>query len=265
MVAGTGFDTDLPLAEDVVLLARLLAAADLGCVIPRTAAGAVYYRTTRRNPQLPRLPADHLLDAFARVAELPRSAALNAARPDLRAAGVAEVNRYLRTHPDDHRAVIAQRRRDGLNREVDLRRLNDGVACDLAVLYLAVPYVDTSANVAARRILVRERLVDVVSCDMSSDRAVDASADQIWAEFVDRRVEVAAKPHYIWWPGVTEFCRKALPRIEALERAKGPYRTLYSRAMHPTSHFLAALVKIRRPGITWTAELSDPVRDRGPR
>ena len=30
--------------------------------------------------------------------------------------------------------------------------------------------------------------------------------------------------------------------------------------MHPTSHFLAAWFKLRRPEVTWYAEFSDPVR-----
>ena len=69
---------------------------------------------------------------------------------------------------------------------VDLRRLNHRVARDLAVLYTAIPYVDTSANVAARRVFARQRIVDVISNDMSSRLTTDPSSEAIWTEFVDR-------------------------------------------------------------------------------
>ena len=77
------------------------------------------------------------------------------------------------------------------------------MARDLAVLYTAVPYVDTSATVAARRVLARQRIVDVISNDMSSRLAHRPVSEAIWTEFVDRRIEVDARPADIWWPGVT--------------------------------------------------------------
>jgi len=254
------YDADLVIGEDPVLLARLLAEPSVRCAIPPADAGAVYYRAERRNPRLPSVEAGRLLDGAGRLAGLPLPADLEPLRRHLLAAATAEVNRYLQTHTDDHAAVIEQRRRRDLVDVIDLRQLNHRVARDLAVLYTAPPHVDTSANVAARRVLTRKRIVDVVSTDMSGRLTTDPSSDTIWAEYVDRQIVLDARPADIWWPGVAEFCHKGLAAIDAQERSKGPYRSVYSRAMHPTSHFLAAWLKLRRPELTWYAEFSDPMR-----
>ncbi len=254
------FDADLVIGEDAVLLARLLADPSLVCAIPPADAGAVYYRAVRRNHGHPSVEPGQLLDGIERLTGLPLPEDREPLRRELLAAATTELNRYLQNHADDHATVIQERRRRGLTDVLDLRRLNHRVARDLAVVYTAVPYVDTSANVAARRVLARQRIVDVVSNDMGGRLSTDPSSDAIWAEFVDRRVVLDARPADIWWPGVTEFCHKGLAEITALERAKGPYRSVYSRAMHPTSHFLAAWLKLRRPELTWYAEFSDPMR-----
>jgi hypothetical protein len=169
------------------------------------------------------------------------------------------VNRSLQLHPEDHRAVIEGRRQGRLASVISLDVLNRDVARDLAVLYTAVPYADTSANIAARRISARGQIVDVISDQMSKRLATDPSSEALWAEFVDRRVEVVAHPSDTWWPGVTEFCRKRFSEISLLE-GKGPYRPVDSRVMHPTSHFVAAWLRLRRRGLTCLIELSDPVR-----
>ena len=254
------FDPDLVIGEDSVLLGRLLSDASVTCAIPPTAAEGVYYRATGRNPYLPRVASERLLAGLERVAALPLTADIEPVRGYLLEAGVAEVNRYLQTHTDDHPSAIAQRRVRNLEAVVDLRCLNRRVARDLAVLYTAIPYVDTSANVAARRVFARQRIVDVIANDMSSRLTTDPSSEAIWTEFVDFRIELDARPADIWWPGVSEFCHKGLAQITALERSKGPYLSVYSRAMHPTSHFLAAWFKLRRPEVTWFAEFSDPMR-----
>ena len=129
----------------------------------------------------------------------------------------------------DHAAVIKERRRRALAGVVDLRRLNNRAARDLAVIYTAAPYVDTPANVAARRVLARGRVVDVVSNDMSGRLAIDPSSDIIWVAIVDRRLELDARPADISWPGVSEFCHKGMAQITALEWSKGLPKRLQLR------------------------------------
>ena len=103
---------------------------------------------------------------------------------------------------------------------IDLRHLNRGVARDLAVLYTSVPYVDTSANVAARRVAARRKVVDVVSNDMSSRLATDPSSDALWAEYLDHRVEVRCRIASTRWPAVTKFCQKGLQQIDAARKCR---------------------------------------------
>ncbi len=253
------FDDDLELGEDPLLLARLLQRAPLQCAVPAADEGVVYYRGPL--PALPAgVPSDHLLAGLQRLAALPATAALDAVRSRLVQLATRELNSHLRRRPEDHRAVIAERARLGLEHLIDLGALNRDVARDLAVLYISVPYADTSANVAARRIHDRGQVVDVIANDMSSRCAVDDSSHALWAEYLDRRIEVSGYPSDTWWPGVSQFCRRGMRAIARQERIKGPYRSVYSRVMHPTSHFLAAWLKVRRPELTWRAELSDPVR-----
>lgn len=257
--AAVGFDADLTFGEDAVFWARLALHTSVELAICRPAANAVYYRVTGLNRRLPRRDPYTLLEAVTRVMRLAMSSETElAVRHALVGEETAALNRYLRAHPEDHRHVITERRGRGLTC-ISLAQLNRGVARDLAILYTAVPYVDTSANVAARRVLVSERLVDVLSSDMSARLRQDLSSEMIWAEFVDQRYQTETAPADIWWPGILDFCRKGMARILVWERAKGPYRTVYSRTMHPGSHVLAAWYKIRHPAVEWTAEFSDPI------
>ena len=253
-----GFDADLPSGEDAVFWGRVALRPELRVAVAPVTCHAVYYRTTGRNAQLPDRGDAGLLAGIERVAALPLDTPIQQSiRRGLVADETSALNRYLRTYPAAQRQVIMDRRRLGV--DVRLPQLNRGVARDLAVLYRAVPFVDTSANVAARRIRSFERIVDVVSCDMGSQLGSDPSAELIWQEFVDQKVYLDSRPADIWWPGIAEFCHKGLAQIRSWEKSKGPYRSVYSRTMHPASHVLAAWYKIRRPEVTWTAEFSDPI------
>ncbi|MGH8963175.1 MAG: hypothetical protein ACRDWT_18625 [Jatrophihabitantaceae bacterium] len=168
------------------------------------------------------------------------------------------INQFLRLHPYQHRNTIEEIRRRGLT-GVRFAVLNEGVAQDLAILYIALPYADTSALVAARRIRTAEVLRDVVSSDMSDRFSTDPHGEVIWREFVDQEFETRTKPQSAWWPGVIEFCRQGMEQIDQWQLAKGSYRSVYSRAMWPTAHVLAALYKARNPQTKWIAEFSDPL------
>ena len=104
-----------------MLLGRLLSDASVTCAIPPTAAEGVYYHATGRNPYLPRVASERLLAGLERVAALPLTAAIEPVRRSLLEAGVAEVNRYLQAHTDDHPSAVAQRRVRKLGEVVDLR------------------------------------------------------------------------------------------------------------------------------------------------
>jgi glycosyltransferase involved in cell wall biosynthesis len=133
------------------------------------------------------------------------------------------------------------------------------MARDLAILYSFLPHVDTSALVAARRIRERGVVVDVITQDLGSMLATDPASLAISDGFVDRVATMTAPATWVQWPHITEFCDQATAAIAELEAEQGPYRSVYSRSMWPTSHVMAALHVIRHPGVPWLAEFSDPM------
>ena len=236
---------------------ELVDTATLEFGLPRPSEHAVYYRGAGTRPVAAEdVCISDRLDAIVRLnrlvgvdARLIRAAANEQADA---------LNQILRRHPHRHAEVLEQVRRRGLS-GVDFGRLNRGLARDLAILYVAPPYVDTSALVAARRVREAAVLTDVLASDMSLTRATDPSSHVVWEQFVDSLVETKTRPTADYWPDLLPFCRQGLARIEELEAAKGPYRHVYSRAMLTGSHLLAALYKARHPSTPWTAEFSDPM------
>jgi poly(ribitol-phosphate) beta-N-acetylglucosaminyltransferase len=62
------------------------------------------------------------------------------------------------------------------------------------------------------------------------------------------------------WKQIATFADMAAETAAVFEQKKNrPYSRMYSRAQWPASHFAAALFKVRRPEIEWTAEFSDPL------
>lgn len=165
---------------------------------------------------------------------------------------------YLRAHPDDQQRALAEIVERGLVDRID-RSAFLAPARDLAVLYAFLPYADTSALVASRRIRERGVPVDVLACRLGATRKLDAANWGLAAELVVRHTEVPATPTALAWPGLVDFCERGLAEIESWIAEQGPYRSVYSRAMQPGSHLLAALVKLRYPETHWLAEFSDPM------
>ena len=165
---------------------------------------------------------------------------------------------FLLRHPDRHPDVVAAVRETGVP-EMPWPVVNRGRARDLALLYLFSPFLDTSALVAARRLRERGRVTDVVSQDVSNLRRTDPSSSKIAAEVLDEvRVLPGTRP-VATWSSIVTYAEESLAEVADLEAAKGPYETVYSRAMSVESHFAAALLKLRSPGIRWVAEFSDPL------
>lgn len=206
----------------------------------------------------------HRLDAIARIggAAAGDPTAIRIAAPTMAAHGDA-INRYLRGAPDDHHQVVDEVRRRGLTSltGVPWSRINHGLARDLAVLYCFTPYLDTSALVAARRLRERGVVTDVISHDLTGARAKEPTSDRVAAEVVDVARVLPGPVGFSDWPSITAYAEGTLAAVEELEQEqeKGPYRTVYSRAMAANSHFAAAAVKLRRPELHWTAEFSDPM------
>jgi hypothetical protein len=171
----------------------------------------------------------------------------------------AGINSYLRAHPSERAHVVAEAEAMGV-REVPWSQVNAGMARDLAICYCFPPDNDTSGMVAAKRIRERGVVTDVVSHDLSRLRDVDWQSLRVPGDFLGRRHAVRGRASFTGWSHIPPFVEEALATVAQWEAEQGPYDTVYSRAMAVGSHYAAALLKVRRPEIRWTAEFSDPMR-----
>lgn len=167
------------------------------------------------------------------------------------------VRELLVQDPTRHDDVVRGARERDL--ELPWSVVNRGLARDLALLYCFVPFIDTSGLVAARRLREWGVVTDVVSQDLSNVARVDEMSMRIPAEVLDEARILPGKRHASQWGSVRGFVEGALAEVADLEAAKGPYRSVYSRAMAPASHVAAAILKLRDPGKRWVAEFSDPL------
>ncbi len=258
-------DEDLRSGEDVVYWHDVYAAAPFALRVCRIEEHAVYYRaltagSVSRQERSFDFSVEQRLDVIERlVARVDPSEEAARLTRGMVSAQVAHMAGYLAAHPDEAsrvRDVVILR---GVEDVIPFRVLNSGAARDLAILYAFAPFADTSAIVAARRIRARGVVVDVVSNNLRGFREQDASTAVISDAYVGRRHQVRSKATAFEWPALEKFCRDGMEVVEEWVDDKGPYRSVYSRAMQPGSHLLAALVKLRWPETRWIAEFSDPV------
>lgn len=168
------------------------------------------------------------------------------------------VKRYINDFPERRSRVIEAVETSGI-KDFPWAIVNDGTARDLAVSYCFAPYADTSAAVAAKAIVDRGNIVDVIYNDMSMVRQIDFNLSTIAARYIDQRIEIDAVPSFAGWKEITDFVSKGIAVADRLDERKGGYRTLYSRVQWSGSHFLAALFKLRHSKVIWSAEFSDPL------
>lgn len=258
------FDTSLRSGEDIVYWFDVFEAAPFRIKVVPLDADGVYLRHLVAN-SISRQAASYDFSVTQRLDVVERlwsRDALDTRARKLRASFIAGqvslVNAHLRLDPSDHARVVADIRARGLEDAIPWRRLNDGLARDLGVLYSFLPYADTSALVAARRIRDRGTLLDVVSNTMGADKPTDRAAGVIAREQIDQTFEVNAPTSAFDWGPLKVFTRRALAKVAEWESAKGPYRSVYSRTMWPGSNLVAAILKLRRPELRWIAEFSDP-------
>lgn len=139
-------------------------------------------------------------------------------------------------------------------------RVNRGAASCIVFSYCFPPALDASGIVAAKRISEMGRPCDVICNDMSAVRKCDDNLFKLVSPYIGRLEQLKCPVHFADWKAVGGFAELAAGKAAELERAKGkPYEQIYSRAQWPSSHFAAALFKVRRPELKWTAEFSDPL------
>ncbi|RNL61203.1 hypothetical protein EFK50_17695 [Nocardioides marmoriginsengisoli] len=179
-------------------------------------------------------------------------------RDEVLADQVSWIRELLDADPEAHPRVVAEARARRVH-ELPWAEINRGRARDLAILFCFVPFIDTSGLVAARRLREAGIVTDVVSQDMSNSRRTDPVSLRIPAEVLDELRMLPGKRHLVKWQAGRRFAESALEEVAKLEGEKGPYRSVYSRAMNQHSHFAAAILKLRQPEIRWVAEFSDPL------
>lgn len=265
LLAELRYREDLRSGEDLVFFASLLSNDGLKVVFPESDKDAAYIRrlsdnSVSRQAQSFDFNVKQRVECLAALREIEVPAISKNARIMLERAQVSFVKRYLDDYPEDADEL------DDLLVTMSFvdfpwNWINDGKARDLAFSYCFVPYADTSGVIAAKAIAERERIVDVVSANMSDKRSKDDSLRFLCSRWLDKTIEVSVRPSFADWKLNVEFAKKAVASARNRQNARGTnYETMYSRALWMGSHIAGAYFKIEYPETLWTAEFSDPLR-----
>lgn len=266
LLDGLEYDTSLRSGEDVVYWMSLICKKMPKIKLVRSHDDAVYYREIRPN-SVSRQPKGFDFNVRQRlevVSKLYKLSELNLPNElhDLILSKVrAQLSfciQYLKSSREDYLRFLALTREFGLDTYVK-QFVNSAIAKDLVISYCFPPYVDTSAVVSAKRVRSFGRPVDVIFNNMGALRLQDKQLNLIAEPFIGQSIAVNSPTAFSNWGAIKIFAEKAEQAVQHLEKTKGNYNRLYSRAMWPASHFAAALVKATRPDLTWIAEFSDPI------
>ncbi|WP_456697030.1 glycosyltransferase [Aeromicrobium sp. P5_D10] len=259
--------TNLRFATDVVYWHELVERHRLLIRVVAPERHAVYYRSVRIGSHS--RPADRpyedvvegRLDAIAALLPfaVDKSQFLHFTAHRAWVSQARAIGQFLREHPEHHGQVIQAIAERGFPAAV-YRYANRYMTRDLVTCACFLPSNNTSALVAARRVRERGLPVDVVSQDMTSIHGRDEAAmEAIVAPYLGRRKTVRSTPKFAQWKSIANFVDTGMEAIEGWEEDQEPYRSVYSRAMWPSSHVLGAAYKVRRPETRWIAEFSDPL------
>lgn len=138
---------------------------------------------------------------------------------------------------------------------------DDEPARRLVVAYAFAPYADTSAVAATKRVAVDGLPVDVISNRMDELRGQDPSLEELVRPLLRRRAVLDTPTRFAGWSSVLSFTRAGQRTLRDWDAEPGgtPYTSVWSRAHFIASHVLAATVVGQRPGLSWRAEISDPL------
>ncbi|MGO4230366.1 glycosyltransferase [Arthrobacter sp. YAF34] len=265
VLQATPYDEDMASGEDICFMAAAALARDFDARVGTLEREGAYFRVLRDDSISRRSPdfdfaVDQRLGVIQRLESQRRwdGSAGDALLVSLGKSQAGFIKRYLTEHAGQRDRVIEAVQAAGLN-DFPWSVINEGTARDLAVSYCFAPYADTSAVVAAKVIVDRGNMVDVIHNDMGKVRKMDSNLTTIAARFIDRAIEIDSPPSFASWKEIADFVAKGIAVADRLDARKGGYRTLYSRVQWPGSHFLAALFKLRHPAVVWSAEFSDPI------
>jgi hypothetical protein len=258
---------NLRFATDVLYWHELVNTFELTVTVLPARWHAVYYRSLRsgshsRPDDLPwDLAVEARLDAIEALMPMADDTTQylhEVARRSVFSQATA-IGRYLTEHPDDNPKVVEAITARGLAPWV-YEPLNRARARDLVTCYAFLPSDNTSAIVAGRRVQQRGVCVDVVSHTTDGVHGNDPAANVIVQPYVGYHRRIQGPTKFSQWTGIVQYCEPGMRAIERWEdRRERSYRSVYSRAMWPASHVLAALYKVRHPETRWIAEFSDPL------
>jgi glycosyltransferase involved in cell wall biosynthesis len=266
MAKAVPFEEGLRSGEDVALYARMFASYSFKFNIIPALAGAIYFRlmrdssVSRQADSYDFLVTQRLdvIESLNGTLQLSRNGAAPLVRSFINSQA-SFVRRFYDSNPSESRTIEDElaRRQFGyfpwtrMYSEVDR----------LVVAYNFLPYSDTGAMVTGKRIREEGRPVDVVTHKMDGIRAQDSSHLSIAQPYVQFVSSVDGPATFASYIGIVAFCMQGTAAIETWKSKAGrQYKDIYSRAMWPASHFLAALYKTRHPEVRWTAEFSDPIQ-----
>lgn len=265
LARGVRVREDLLVGAEVVFWTELVDRLSLRVKVAQPVQHIVYYRTVRAESGSYTVDPSPRIHAHLDVIEILMPIAQDHARWASRAAWenigaqARHISSYLQANPDFHEEALAQIAERDLP-EFPFELMNRNRARDLVVAYAFPPTNDTSAIVAAKRVRDTGVCVDVVSHRMGRIRDLDPGIDALTREYVGNQVVVEGKVSLLGWEVMGQFVSEGWDAIANWEAARGQsYRSVYSRAMWPASHLLAALYALRRPETTWRAEFSDPL------
>ena len=140
-----------------------------------------------------------------------------------------------------------------------ISNINAKLSDTLVISYCFTPFIDQSAIVMNKRINEFQQPVDVISNNMDKIRKIDDELFKISYYYVGNNVQLNAPQTFGNWKAIEKFVDLTLDAVHQLTKRKKIYKTVYSRAMFPASHFAAAALKQRYPQMKWVAEFSDPI------
>lgn len=252
--------------EDLVYFAELLQYPEIKVTVPHDLDAASYLRYTRDQSVSrqaltfnfaveQRLACIKALEEIVVKENTPQSRALE----QLKSAQAGFVGRYLKENLDEREEVYTAIERSGI-RNFPWKMVHTETAKDLAFVYCFAPFSDTSAVVAAKAIVERGRVTDVITNDMSKVRRYDYAVSALADRWIADREIISSPPSFAGWAPICDFAEKALAVAERKHALNGSYENIYSRALWVGSHVAAALFKNKHWGVRWTAEFSDPLR-----
>jgi len=258
------YDPELPSGEDVAYMATLL--TEQLTVVPAAGDQPRAYLRSVREGSVSRRDADFSFSVDDRLAVIRRLERIDA-HPDnsnglsqLIRAQARFLARFVEDAPQQWDAVQQAIADSGVT-QFPWHVFKNREAGHLAILYCFSPFLDPSGVAAGKVIAAREKVVDVITADMSDIRAKDYSLDALNREWLARRAIIPTEPYaFSSWAPTADFAVKAAERAHAWEKTRGVrYETLYTRALWCGSHVAGAIYKLSHPDVVWTAEFSDPL------